>query len=81
MEDNMEKTTQMKQVLIHLNTHGSISSKTAFEEYGITRLSAIIWVLRRAGHKINSHLESTKNRYGNHTHYSVYELKGCKDGI
>ena len=41
-------------VFQHLKDNEGITSKEAFELYGATRLSAIIFNLRKAGYKINS---------------------------
>ena len=58
----------------HLEKHNTITSKTAFEKYGITRLSAVIYNLRDAGLKIVTEYETGKNRYGGKTTYAVYRL-------
>lgn len=68
-----EKNSQLKMVLKHLEKYGCISSYDAFNRYGITRLSAIIYILR---HKYFMNIESknitTKNRYGNVCNYVNY---------
>lgn len=66
--------TQREQILKHLQNHGSITSMEAFSDYGVTRLSAVIFDLRRDGHNIISHMICTKNRYGEPTHFAKYEL-------
>lgn len=58
----------------HLEKHNTITSKIAFEKYGITRLSAVIYNLRDAGLKIVTEYETSKNRYGEKTTYAVYRL-------
>lgn len=48
----------------------------AFELYGVTRLSAIIYVLRnKYGMDIDTQYNYGMNRYGNNIHYGVYTLK------
>ena len=42
------------QVLKHLKKYGSITSWTAINRYHATRLSGIIWLLRRRGYEIES---------------------------
>ena len=42
----MLKETKRSKVLNHLKKHGSITSWTAIQKYGATRLSAIIFNLR-----------------------------------
>ena len=44
--------TQKQQVLAHLKKHGSITSWDAIQKYHITRLAAIIFILREDGNKI-----------------------------
>lgn len=66
--------TQTEMVLWHLQDYGSITSWEAIEEYGATRLSAIIYNLRKAGYPITMKLKPTKNRYGETIHYGKYTL-------
>jgi len=67
--------TQYDDVINHLKTYGSITSRQAFIRYGITRLSAVIHVLKyKRGYNIKSELESSKNRRGATCTYSVYKL-------
>lgn len=67
--------TQRKAVLAHLGSHGSLTSMEAFAEYGITRLSAVIFVLRAAGHDIETVMCKGKDRFGNPCNYAKYVLK------
>lgn len=46
--------TKTSAVLRHLREHGSITSMEAVELFGATRLSAIIFNLRRQGHDIET---------------------------
>lgn len=69
------KQTQYKIVLDHLRRYGSISSWQAFEEYGITRLSAVIFDLRGAGHNITTVDKTVTTRLGNKTTIAIYTLK------
>ena len=61
----MEKTTQEKEVLDYLRKIGSITSWEAIVEFGATRLSAIIYNLRKKGYNIETNDVIVKNRYGN----------------
>lgn len=72
----MEKMTQEKAVLLHLKRRGSITSWEAIQEYGATRLSAIIYNLRHDGWDIETTDLTVKNRYGNSTTVAKYILKG-----
>ncbi len=66
--------TQCERILRHLREQGSITSLEAIKEYGILRLASRITDLKKQGYKIKSYTESSKNRYGETTRYSVYEL-------
>lgn len=70
----MARVTQKDIVLKHLRDFGSITSWEAFTEYGITRLSAVIYILRAEGYDIESETIKTLNRYGNPTRFSKYSL-------
>lgn len=65
---------QKKAVLDYMEEHGGITSMEAFE-LGITRLSAVIFDLRKAGHHIKTNDVTTRNRYGQSTTYSRYTLE------
>lgn len=60
----------------HLEKKGFITSMQAFELYGVTRLSAIIYALRnKYGMDIETERRETINRYGNTVSYGFYKLK------
>ena len=71
-----KRTTQYDRVLRHLTERGNITSLQAFREYGITRLSAIIFNLRADGYNIVSEFITRKNRYGDKVSFAKYILKG-----
>ena len=60
----MVKMNKTQKVLLHLKQYGSITSWEAIQEYGATRLSAIIFNLRDKGYKIVSKEETFTDRYG-----------------
>lgn len=69
------KKSQTSEILKYLKTHKKgITSMQAFELFGATRLSAIIFNLRRDGHKIEAIAEKTTSRYGATTNYVRYVL-------
>lgn len=74
------RVTQKDRVLRHLYTNGSITSWEAIKEYGITRLSAIIYNLRQE-HIIVSKTEVAKNRHGDCIHYVKYILDEKYDDV
>lgn len=62
-------------VLEYLKTHKGITSMQAFELFGATRLSAIIFILRK-DYKIESIKREGKNRYGTKVRFDEYRLIG-----
>lgn len=65
--------SQREKVLNHL-MNNSLTSMQAFENYGITRLSAIIFNLRDEGYNINTTMCHSVNRFGNFCIYAKYTL-------
>lgn len=63
--EEYEKTYKSIQVKNHLLKEGHIDSWTAISLYGATRLSAIIYNLRRRGYDIASEPKKTKDRNNN----------------
>lgn len=70
--------TQNQIVLGHMRMYGGISSFTAFEKYGITRLAARIHDLRDQGHVIETHNVTRKNRHNNPVTFALYTLEETK---
>ena len=66
---------QKQAVENYIKEHGSITSFEAFMSLGITRLSAVIFEMKRAGIKILTDRITIENRYGNPTTYAVYRIK------
>ena len=62
-------------VLQYLKENKSITSLEAIKEFGATRLSAIIFNLRKE-HNITTQYETSKNRYGDSVSYARYILEG-----
>jgi hypothetical protein len=63
---------QKDAVLWHLQKYNNITSWEAIKEYGATRLSAIIFNLRKSGYIIHSIPITLKNRFGKTTTISKY---------
>ena len=61
-------------ILDYLKKRRGITSKDAFEKFGVTRLSAIIFNLRNAGHYIVSYPVKGKNRFGEPVKFVEYRL-------
>ena len=63
-------------ILKHFKSGNSLTSKEAFELFGITRLAARIKDLRDMGYDIRTSMEESENRYGEVTRYARYLYKG-----
>lgn len=71
----MEKLTQTHMVLRHLKDHKQgLTSWEAIKEYGCTRLSAVIYLLKKRGYNIAKDTVYSRNRYGNPVHFARYYL-------
>lgn len=68
--------TQIQMVLDVLKSGDSITSMEAFNEFGITRLSSIIYDLRKKGYEIASENIEITNRFGNKVQFARYRLVG-----
>lgn len=68
----MEKVSQTKAVLNYMQTHDGITSMEAFEKYGATRLSGLIFSLKKQGYNIVTEMVECTNRFGNTCHYAKY---------
>lgn len=71
----MENKSQSKDILDYLQKEGSITSMQAITLFGATRLSAIIYNLRKGGYPIKTVMQSGTNRYGHRCPYAKYILQ------
>ena len=67
--DIMKKVTQKDEVLKYLQCQDGITSVIAFNLFGITRLAAVVFDLRKQGHDIRMEMKKGKNSY-----FGVYTL-------
>lgn len=67
--------TQTQAVLDWLKTNASISSMEAIQNFGATRLSAIIFNLKRKGYNIETVWCDGHNRFGRHVRFARYYLR------
>lgn len=67
--------TQKERILKHLQRK-PITSLVAFEKYGATRLSGIIFALREEGYDIGTDMIKVKNRFGDECRVAEYTLRG-----
>lgn len=65
-------TNKTTEITRHLLEKKNITSMEAIELYGATRLSGIIYNLRRRGYQIVNKEEMTIDRYGNECRYVRY---------
>ena len=72
--DRTAKKNKTNAVLKHLKVMGSITSMEAFELYGATRLSAIIFSLRKKGYNIETHDGTCVDRFGHKCTFAKYTL-------
>lgn len=67
--------TKTQAVLDWLKTHASISSMEAINNFGATRLSAIIFNLKRKGYNIETVTCEGTDRFGNKVQFARYYLR------
>tara|TARA_B100001094_G_scaffold205151_2_gene199085 strand:+ start:1595 stop:1816 length:222 start_codon:yes stop_codon:yes gene_type:complete len=70
----MNPKNQKEAVLNHLKKFETITSLEAISEYGATRLSGIIYTLRKEGFNIESLPFIKRNRFGNTVTLAKYYL-------
>lgn len=73
-KNGSELNSHYDRILRHLQDYGSITSLDAFKDYGNTRLSATIFLLRKDGYKISSEKVAFRNRYGKVVYFAKYIL-------
>ncbi len=66
--------SQSMKVLRHLQSGRSITSFEAFTKYHITRLSAVIWILRNDGHDVKRRMVATED---GRESYAEYWIEGA----
>ena len=73
---NEKIESKTKDVLYYMKTHSSITSIEAINLFAATRLSAIIYNLRKGGYNIESKDCATRDKYGRLVHYTKYIYLG-----
>lgn len=71
MQEKHSSDSQISHVLNYMRTHDYITSMDAFSKYNITRLSSLIFILRKEGYDITS-TAVRKNRK-NYVEYRLNE--------
>ena len=69
-----KKVTQRDRVLQYIRDFGYITSWDAYKELGVSQLGARIFELKECGYAFEKTRVTTKNRYGEKTHYDEYRL-------
>lgn len=76
----MKRFTHADRIEQYLRDRGSITSWEAIKEFGITRLSAVIYILRNERDlDIETRYETMKNRYGDSVTFARYVYKGVSE--
>ena len=70
--ESLENLNQKGQVEYYINRFGSITSLEAFQDLGITRLSAVIYDLKKEGYEIHKIPETSLNRFGRKVSFDRY---------
>ncbi len=68
------KINQKQRIINYIRQFGSITSRDAYIDLGITQLGARIDELERDGYSFVKEWETAKNRYGEETQYKRYYL-------
>jgi hypothetical protein len=74
------KITQAQRVLDYIEEFGSITQLEALRDLGVMRLASRISDLRRQGVRIESTVETVKNRFDEKTYIKRYRLGGENNG-
>lgn len=69
------KVNQRQRIIDYINKFGSITSKDAYDDLGITQLATRIKELKEQGYKFETKWESSKNRYGEKVDFKRYYLE------
>lgn len=70
-----KKKTQTSEILKYMKFHKKgITSKEAFELFGATRLSGLIFMLKKQGYHIKTDYVPVRTRYGDKTIVARYSL-------
>lgn len=64
--------SQNQMILEYLEEYGKITPQEALQNFGIMRLGARIYDLRKLGYNIKSSKATTTNRFGQTVYYAVY---------
>ena len=77
------RLTKRRKIELHLIEEGSITSWEAIEQYGVTRLSAVIYNLKKDNWTFETENIEFVDRFGDKGNYAKYILKhaGRQTGV
>lgn len=67
--------SQVIVILNHLKTGAEINPLEALSKYGVYRLGAIIFILKKEGYNISSRMVQYTKPSGSKGHYAVYRME------
>lgn len=73
----MDRITQIECVRVYLENNDALTSLEAFKKWHITRLSAIIYKLRKQGYDIVTTTKTYKDDDGYVRNYAEYKLNNA----
>lgn len=68
-------TNQKARIIEYIKKFGSITSKDAYVDLGITQLGARIFELKNEGYVFRTKFENGKNRFGEKVCFKRYSLE------
>lgn len=68
-----------KELIQYLRTHEGITSMEAFRLFSVTRLSGMIYSLKKQGYIFRTITHTTTTQYGRRVKYAEYQLIGEGD--
>lgn len=68
-------TNQKKRIIEYIKKFGSITSRDAYVDLGITQLGARIFELKNEGYVFRTVFENGKNRFGEKVCFKRYSLE------
>lgn len=69
-----KRPSQTSRLLDYLKQFKSVTTWEAFQELGITRLSARIFEIKEQGYSVKTESVTAKNRFGEPVHFNKYSL-------
>jgi len=77
----IKERSKTADILHHLQVHKSITSMEAIKLYKATRLSGIIYILKKRGYVIETENKNFKSKYNISSHYGIYHYLGREEEL